>query len=114
MNNFKSMKFFVGDNLELSKKIQEELFSLGYIWNTGSILERDCGCALFTDDCGIIRKANDIDVYNQSSKEAYQLKEIVAVSIEPVPVKPPDVIFIGGKKYLLDEVLDTIKPLKPI
>ena len=48
----KAMKFWIGDDEELSKIVQEILFKLGYSWTEESEIQNTDKYALFADNDG--------------------------------------------------------------
>lgn len=116
MIQFQAMKFRV-KSPEHSKKIQEKLFEMGYMWYGGAqIIDKLNSPYLFTDAFGKIRHRPDIEfAFEEDDSVEHELVEIVTHTSTLLPVPKKDVVIFDGKEYnrghfkeLLEEVLDKL------
>ena len=98
MSKFKEMKFWIGDDQELSKGVQFILFGLGYTWISGDrefIKYPDVG-GIVTDDLGRF--------YRLGHKIEFDNANIEWININWMSKPDRKTYSSGGKEYYEDDV----------
>ena len=105
MKQFKAMKFWIGDNPELSKKVQEILFGAGYHWYSGSTEQKTEPRYIRTEPNGTMYHGCTSAYYVEAYGEAIDISWMLAEK---------ETISIGDKKYYKDELETALKNINPI
>lgn len=109
MSEYKKMKFWIGDDPDLSERVQKLLFGLGYKWRGAAdqrVRYTEVG-ALYTNEDGYILYTDaDAEWFNNESQEE--------IDIDWMRSQKPETIELNGKKYIKSELEEAIKRIKPV
>ena len=106
MKQFKAMKFWIGDNPELSKKVQEILFGLGYRWRGAGTSANDTTMFYIrTDSDGLLSHGDRKTLMDEFSGETIDVSWMV---------EERETITIGDNEYYKDELETALKNINPI
>lgn len=108
MSEFKEMKFWIGDDAELSERVQNILFILGCRWFSGDAVQITSSTSLYVDGgCitygGHSRKEDWFD--KQSHKE---------INIDWLRTAKPETVELGGKTYIKSELEEALSHINPL
>jgi hypothetical protein len=111
MSEYKAMKFLIGEDPELSERVQNILFGLGYKWNSygDSKICHTGYTELQAWRDGAITRSNDEFV---SKNKGFIKGEYI--DIDWLRTKKPETIELNGKKYIKSELEEAIKRIKPV
>ena len=104
---FKTMKFWIGDDPECSKRVQEMLFNLGYIWGVGdkTIMYIDAP-ALYSEPDGLIKKGDTRAYFNSDENQE--------INIDWLRSDKRKTVTLGDKKYYEDELSEALSKINPV
>ena len=108
MSEFKAMKFWIGDDPELSEKVQKLLFGMGYTWAGG----HECGSfkrgvMIATKESGAIWHRDNFDsCFDSLSNEE--------INIDWMRTNKPETIELAGKTYIKSELEEALRHIKPV
>ena len=105
MSEFKAMKFWIGDDPELSEKVQRLLFGLGYSWfvNKDNVAN--------TESSYIYASRGGELTHSDNGDRPVDGEEI---NIDWMRTKKPESIELNGKTYIKSELEEALRHIKPI
>ena len=109
MSEFKAMKFWIGDDPELSEKVQKLLFAMGYGWSGGGSLCRTGYEELQAWADGSVTNSNAEFI---SAKNGFIKGEYI--NIDWMRTKKPETIELNGKTYIKSELEEALRHIKPV
>lgn len=106
---YKAMKFNIGNNPEVSKRVQEILFELGYKW------EPDAQKAKYTGEPYLFTGTyKDNAITWNDDEETFKSSTAEEINIEWMKPQPKETVELNGKKYLKSELETALQHLKPV
>jgi len=108
---YKAMKFNIGDNPQLSARVQEVLFSAGYTWHTAGInVDYVNHPYLYTEKDGHILHGDEEGTFFTDSSESININWMV----EPLaPLTQPAPTYALGDYFILHDSLHIIGSVAP-
>jgi len=109
MSKYKAMKFWIGDDPELSEKVQKLLFSMGYTWLSGSveIKHTEEGCLYASRGGRVTQSSGGINgFFAKEDKEE--------INIDWMRATKPETIELNGKTYVKSELEEALRHIKPV
>ncbi len=107
MGEFKSMKFWIGDDPELSEKVQKLLLDDNYFWRHGGDGSKNTReFALYTNTKGRMTFSN--------SKAGFDCDNNEEINIDWMRTKKPETIELNGKTYVKSELEEALRHIKPV
>jgi len=101
--------FFRIKDEEHSKLVQEHLFSLGYVWQSGRASVRNTDQPIIYVSSCIFYNSDVFKGYKE-----YALESSTTYSIKEISPDPVETINIGGMEYSKEGVENALKGLQPI
>jgi hypothetical protein len=106
---FHQMKFWIGDDPELSERVQKILFSMGYSWYSGDqYIEHTEVEALYTHENGNVTCCVVEDVFINRSANHEE------INIDWMRTQDKETVELNGKQYYKHELEEALKHIKPI
>ena len=106
MMEFKGMKFWIGDDPDLSERVQNALFSVGYGWvGGGKVVQLTYAFALYADSCGNITYGTSEDLFDSRENE---------INIDWMRTSNKETVELNGKTYHKSELEEALKHINPI
>lgn len=111
MSEFKEMKFWIGDDEELSKQVQKILNDQGYEWGHGESVQNTGSLALYTTLNGRIIYSGDT---NRVGIKHFDTEPEQEINIGWMRTAKQETIELGGKTYIKSELEEALSHIKPI
>ena len=112
MSEFKAMKFWIGDDPELSEKVQKILFGLGYKWafESRGVTEQVNAYSMYAESDGGIRVAS----HDKRDGKFSFPDDGETIDIDWMRTKKPETIELAGKTYIKSELEEALRHIKPV
>ncbi len=108
MSEFKALKFWIGDDPELSEKVQKLLFDVGYKW-------AGCGkCGMYTDGVMLVTRESGEIWYRHKGDSCFDELDNEEINIDWMRTKKPETIELNGKTYVKSELEEALRHIKPV